>query len=356
MAHGNYAETLRQPGFFSFFSTQFLGAFNDNFLKMVVSFVALNLAAAHADGYVELIAFLFILPSALFSGYAGHLADVYSKRTILVAVKGFEIVVMVLALGAFIIGHIQPMLAAVFLMGLHAAFFSPAKYGILPEMLPETELSRGNGLLEMSTFMAIILGTSLGGAIFKLWRDNLPLVGLLMIGIAIAGYCTSLGIPRVPASGAVKLLRLNPFSEIFDGLRRLRADRPLWLTVVGISYFWFLGALVNINILSFGKELLHLDEFHIGLLATFLAVGIGVGSLAAGRLSGDHIELGLVPLGSVLMGVCLALVAWSAPSYSHTAIAFVLLGFSAGAIRRAAQRAFAAAQRQGRKRPIDRHQ
>jgi acyl-[acyl-carrier-protein]-phospholipid O-acyltransferase/long-chain-fatty-acid--[acyl-carrier-protein] ligase len=330
MTHGNYAETLRQPGFFSFFNTQFLGAFNDNFLKMIVSFVALNRAAGSADGYVELIAFLFILPSALFSGYAGHLADVYSKRTILVAVKGFEIAIMVLTLAIFFIGAIEPMLAAVFLMGLHAAFFSPAKYGILPEMLPETELSRGNGLLEMSTFMAIILGTSLGGAIFDLWKNQLPLIGLLMIAIAIAGYYSSLGIPQVPASGAVKLLRLNPFSEIREGLTRLRTDRTLWLTVIGISYFWFLGALVNINILSFGKELLQLDEFHIGLLATFLAIGIGVGSLAAGRLSGDHIELGLVPLGSILMGVCLALVAWSAPSYPHTAAALVLLGFSGG--------------------------
>ena len=330
MAHGNYAATLKQPGFFSFFNTQFLGAFNDNFLKIVVSFVALNLAAARADGYVELIAFLFILPSALFSGYAGHLADVYSKRSILVAVKVFEIAVMILALGAFISGTIQPMLAAVFLMGVHAAFFGPAKYGILPEMLPEKDLSRGNGLLEMSTFMAIILGTSLGGAIFALWKHNLPLIGMVMITIAIVGYFTSLGIPQVPPSGAAKLLRLNPFGEIFDGLRRLRADRPLWLTVVGISYFWFLGTLVNINILSFGKELLALDEFHIGLLGTYLAIGIGIGSLAAGRLSGDHIELGLVPLGSVLMGLCLTLVAWSAPSYPHTAVAFVLLGFSAG--------------------------
>ena len=330
MAHGNYSETLRQPGFFAFFCTQLLGALNDNFLKMIVSFVALSMAAANADGYVELIAFLFILPSALFSGYAGHLADVYSKRTILVGVKLFEIVIMVLTLAIFAVGSIEPMLVAVFLMGLHAAFFSPAKYGILPEMLPETELSRGNGLLEMSTFMAIILGTSLGGAIFKLWKDQLPLIALLMIAVAVAGYYASLGIPRVAASGAVKLLRLNPFSEILDGLRRLRADRPLWLTVVGISYFWFLGALVNINILSFGKELLHLDEFHIGLLATYLAVGIGLGSLAAGRLSGDHIELGLVPLGSILMGLCLALVAWSAPSYGQTATAFVLLGFSAG--------------------------
>ena len=330
MADGKYSDTLKQPGFLAFFWTQFLGAFNDNFLKIVVSFVALDLATTAANGYVELIAFLFMLPSALFSGYAGHLADVYSKRTILVAVKVFEIIIMVLALGAFFTGHIESMLGIVFLMGLHAAFFSPAKYGILPEMLPEKELSRGNGLLEMSTFMAIILGTSVGSAIFAMWKHNLPLIGLVMIAIAALGVLTSLGIARVPASGAAKLMRLNPFGEVFDGLRRLRAERPLWLTVLGISYFWFLGALVQINMLFFGKELLQLDEFHIGLLGTFLAVGIGVGSLAAGRLSGDHIELGLVPLGSIAMGVCLGLVALSAPSYSLTAASLVLLGFSAG--------------------------
>jgi len=140
MADGKYIDTLRQPGFFAFFCTQFLGAFNDNFLKIVVSFIALDLAVSGADNYVELIAFLFILPSALFSGYAGHLADVYSKRAILVAVKACEIAIMILALAAFFAGHIQFMLAVVFLMGLHSAFFSPAKYGILPEMLPEKEL------------------------------------------------------------------------------------------------------------------------------------------------------------------------------------------------------------------------
>ena len=147
MANGKYSDTLRQPGFFAFFCTQFLGAFNDNFLKIVVSFIALDLATNGADNYVELIAFLFILPSALFSGYAGHLADVYSKRTILVAVKMFEIIIMVLALGAFFTGHIQAMLAGVFLMGLHATFFSPAKYGILPEMLRAKDLPRANGFV-----------------------------------------------------------------------------------------------------------------------------------------------------------------------------------------------------------------
>jgi acyl-[acyl-carrier-protein]-phospholipid O-acyltransferase / long-chain-fatty-acid--[acyl-carrier-protein] ligase len=330
MSNGKYIDTLKQSGFFAFFCTQFLGAFNDNFLKIVVSFVALDLAVHGGPGYVEVIAFLFILPSALVSGYAGHLADVYSKRTILVAVKVFEVAIMVLAIAAFFSGHLESMLVLVFLMGLHAAFFSPAKYGILPEMLPDKDLSRGNGLLEMSTFMAIILGTSLGSAIFSLWKHNLPLIGLMMLTLAILGVVTSLGIARVAPSGAAKLLQLNPFGEIVDGLRRLRRDRPLWLTVIGISYFWFIGALVQINMLFFGKELLQLDEFHIGLLGTFLALGIGIGSLAAGKLSGDHIEMGLVPLGSVAMGICLGLVALSAPSYPHTAAALVGLGFSAG--------------------------
>ena len=330
MNNGNYSNTLKQPGFFAFFCTQFLGAFNDNFLKIVVSFVALDLATSGSSNYVELIAFLFILPSALFSGYAGHLADVCSKRTILVSVKICEIVIMFLALAAFFIGHIQFMLASVFLMGVHSTFFSPAKYGILPEMLPESELSRGNGLLEMSTFIAIILGTSVGGAVFAVWKQNLPLIGVLMTVIAVLGALASVGITRVPPSGANKPLRLNPMHEDIAGLHKLRQDRPLWLTVIGISYFWFLGALVQINILFFGKELLHLDEFHIGLLGTFLALGIGAGSLSAGRLSGDHIELGLVPVGSIAMAICLALVGLSSQSYMYTCVSLALLGFSAG--------------------------
>ncbi|HEU5464751.1 MAG TPA: MFS transporter, partial [Candidatus Binatia bacterium] len=330
MNNGRYIDTLRQPGFLAFFCTQFLGAFNDNFLKIVVSFVALDVVVRGGDSYVELIAFLFILPSALVSGYAGHLADVHSKKSILVYVKVFEVAIMLLALGVFVVGHVEPMLILVFLMGLHAAFFSPAKYGILPEMLPDKDLSRGNGLLEMSTFMAIILGTSLGSAMFSVWKYKLPLIGFLMLAIAVLGMLTSLRIAAVPASGSSKPLQLNPFGEIVDGLRRLRADRPLWLTVIGISYFWFLGALVQINMLFFGKELLGLDEFHIGLLGTYLALGIGAGSLAAGRLSGDHIEIGLVPLGSLAMGLFLGYLALAPPGYEHTAAALAGLGFSGG--------------------------
>src|SRR5215471_4692569 len=234
MAAGKYIDILKDRGFFCFFWTQFLGAFNDNFYKIIVTLVALDIPAEGGIQYIPLIGGLFILPFLIFSGYAGYLADIYSKRTILIAIKVFEIFAMGLGFFAFFVDRMEPMLTVVFLMGLHSTFFSPAKYGILPEMLPEKELSRGNGLLEMSTFMAIILGTSVGGAIFAAWKHNLPVIAVMMIAIAALGALASLRITQVPASGSAKLLRLNPLREVFDGLRRLRAERVLWLTVIGI--------------------------------------------------------------------------------------------------------------------------
>ena len=330
MATGKYIDILKNRGFFCFFWTQFLGAFNDNFYKIIVTLVALDIPSGGGIQYIPLIGGLFILPFLLFSGYAGHFADVYSKRNVLVAVKVFEIFAMALGLLAFFVDRMEPMLAVVLLMGLHSTFFSPAKYGILPEMLPDKDLSRGNGLLEMSTFMAIILGTALGGTIYEAWKDRLGWIGAILIAIAVLGTITSLGITRVPPSGSSKKFVINPLAEIWDGTKRLYTDRPLWLTVMGISYFWLLGAFLQMVLPLFGKEILQLGETRIGLLWTFAAVGIGLGSLAAGRLSGDKIELGLVPLGSVGMGGFSVLLFLSQPSFDLAAICLVLIGFAAG--------------------------
>src|SRR5215471_1207713 len=276
MAAGKYIDILKDRGFFCFFWTQFLGAFNDNFYKIIVTLVALDIPAEGGIQYIPLIGGLFILPFLLFSGYAGYLADIYSKRTILIAIKVFEIFAMGLGFFAFFVDRMEPMLTVVFLMGLHSTFFSPAKYGILPEMLPEKDLSRGNGLLEMSTFMAIILGTAFGGTIYETWKDRLGWIGVLLIAIAVLGTLTSLGITRVPPSGASKRFLLNPVAEIWDGTKRLYRDRPLWLTVMGISYFWFLGAFLQMVLPLFGKEILQLGETRIGLLWTFAAVVFAV--------------------------------------------------------------------------------
>ena len=332
MAEGKYIDILRRRGFLCFFWTQFLGAFNDNFYKMIVSLVALNMAtlAGSRSLYISQIGFLFILPFALFSAYAGQIADIYSKRSVLVAVKVFEIFVMGLGWLAFFTDRMEPMLGVVFLMGLHSTFFSPAKYGILPEMLPDKDLSRGNGLLEMSTFLAIILGTSLGGAIYAASKDHLGWIGVALVSIAVLGTLTSLGITKVPPSGATKAFTFDPWTGIWDGIKRLYNEKVLWLTVVGIAYFWFLGALVQMDILLFGKEILKLDETRIGLLGTFLAIGIGTGSLAAGRLSGDKVELGLVPLGSIAMGAFPIMLFFSPPDFTPASVFLILMGFSAG--------------------------
>lgn len=330
MTAGYYSELLKNRGFFCFFWTQFLGAFNDNFYKIIVTLIALNVPLGAGEQYIPLIGGLFILPFLLFSGYAGYLADVHSKRTILVSVKVFEIFAMTLGLLAFFSDRMVPMLAVVFLMGLHSTFFSPAKYGILPEMLPQKDLSRGNGLLEMSTFMAIILGTSLGGAIYEAWKDRLAWIGLVLMAIAALGTLTSLGITRVPPSGATKKFGINPTAEIWEGTKELYADQRLWLTVMGISYFWFLGAFLQMVLPLLGKDILHLGETRIGLLWTFAALGIGAGSLAAGRLSGDKIELGLVPLGSIGMGLFSVLLFFAEPSFRLCAGVLLLLGLSGG--------------------------
>src|SRR5207302_363674 len=162
MSAGTYRETLKRQGLQPFLWTQFLGAFNDNLFKMVVSLVAVRMATGEPGRDLSIVSAVFILPFILFSGYAGQLADVYSKRTVLIVTKSLEIVTALLALVAFILGRLEITLAVLFLFALQATFFSPAKYGILPEVLPDRDLSRANGLLEMSTFVAIVAGTAIG--------------------------------------------------------------------------------------------------------------------------------------------------------------------------------------------------
>jgi acyl-[acyl-carrier-protein]-phospholipid O-acyltransferase/long-chain-fatty-acid--[acyl-carrier-protein] ligase len=311
---------------------QFLGALNDNVYKMVLSLLAIHLArSAEAGGTsLSLIGAIFILPFFLFSGYAGHLADVYSKRHVLVATKALEIVAMGLGGVAFLSGRFAFMLGVLFLMAVQSTLFSPAKYGILPEILPDQRLSWANGLVEMSTFVAIILGTTIGSALFTRWQDNLGVIGLMLTAIALVGTLASLRIPYVPPAHASKTWQRNPWGEIVCGLKRLYGATPLWLTVMGMTYFWFLGALLQMDLMLLGKDVLGVDNLRVGLLQTFLAVGIGLGSLAAGRLSGPKVELGLVPLGALGMGVCALLLALASPAYPSVAAALVGLGICGG--------------------------
>ncbi|MGA7408900.1 MAG: acyl-[ACP]--phospholipid O-acyltransferase, partial [Bryobacteraceae bacterium] len=332
MSHSGFKCLLRDQGFHAFLWTQFLGAFNDNVYKIVVSMRAVHVAANSESSslYLSLAGAVFVVPFLLFSGYSGHLADVISKRRVLIGVKIFEVFVMGLGLAAFFSTRIELMLLVLFLMAVHSTIFSPAKYGIVPEILPDADLSRANALLEMSTFTAIVLGTSVGAFLFSTWKNEPWKMGLVMIAVSITGFLVSLKITRVPPSGATAPFRINPFAEVITGTRHLVKQRPLTLTVVGISYFWFLGALFQMDLLLFGSEVLKVSDLKIGLMVTALAVGIGFGSMLAGRLSGDKVEIGLVPLGAIFMGVfCIAL-QMARHSYGLSVMMLSFLGIASG--------------------------
>ncbi|HLW76278.1 MAG TPA: MFS transporter, partial [Bryobacteraceae bacterium] len=194
---GGFKDLVKDLGFQAFLWTQFLGALNDNLYKMIVSMRAVHVAASTGTEYVSIALAVFVIPFFLFSGYSGQLADRLSKRTVLVSVKIFEIGVMALGIAVFFTERIEYMLAILFLMALHSTIFSPAKYGIVPEMLPDKDLSRANALLEMTTFVAIVVGTALGGFLFHYWQNTAWEMGVVMLSVAVVGFAASLRIPRV---------------------------------------------------------------------------------------------------------------------------------------------------------------
>jgi acyl-[acyl-carrier-protein]-phospholipid O-acyltransferase / long-chain-fatty-acid--[acyl-carrier-protein] ligase len=319
-------------GFWSLFVTQFQGAFSDNVLKSLVVFmlVAMDLTLAEKHRISELVGALFALPFILFSMAGGFLADRFSKRTISIGVKVFEILVMVLALAGLIGGRMLILLSCVFLMGVHSAFFGPSKYGLLPELLPEKKLSWGNGLLELGTYTAIILGTVTAGFMAEHFRGNHGRSGAVLIVLAVIGLATSLGITRVPAADPQRRFRVNFLGNLFSQMRSWRGDRPLTLAILGNTYFCFIGALLLLNVFFFGADVLKVSESQIGWLNAGLAIGIGLGSVTAGYLSGSKIEYGLVPFGAA--GISVAFLSLAAPGLSlwPVMLRLALLGFAGG--------------------------
>jgi acyl-[acyl-carrier-protein]-phospholipid O-acyltransferase/long-chain-fatty-acid--[acyl-carrier-protein] ligase len=303
MSAGTYRTTLGRRGVWPFLGTQFLGAFNDNVFKIVVILLAATTPGRDVTRDVALAGAMFIAPFLLFSGYAGDLADRCSKRRVLVAMKVFEIAAMALAIPALVARRFDLQMGVLFLMGTQATFFSPAKYGIVPEIVGDEDLSRANGLLEMSTFLAIVLGTAIGGPLLVMWRDSPEWIGAGLTIVAVLGTVMATRIPHVQPARPGGRIAINPFGETWRAVKRLWPDRTLWITIVGISYFWFLGALLQMALALFGTQALHVADAEVSWLMTALALGIGAGSLAAGRLSGDKVELGLVPVGAIGMGV-----------------------------------------------------
>ena len=325
-------ETSWRRGFWSLIATQFQGAFNENALKFFVIFLALskNPTQDQKDLWVLLIGFLFAAPFVLFSMTGGFLADRFSKRQVTIATKVFELGVMLFATLAFTRDTVTLSFAAVFLASTQAALFGPSKYGLLPELLPPKRLSWGNGVLELTTFAAIIAGAVVGPILAQRFHGNEATAGLIFAGCALAGLAASFGIAKVPAADTTRRFRLNVFGELLEQWRLVRPDRVLFLSVAGNTYFWFLGALLQFVIVFYGTEVLHIDESHSGYLQAALAIGIGIGSYAAGTLSGGKIEYGLIPLGAVGMSAAGLALALHGLSFQTVLWLLAALGFAGG--------------------------
>ena len=237
---------------------------------------------------------------------------------------------MLLAIPVLLANRGDLLLIGLFIMAAQAAFFSPAKYGIVPEMMPDADLSRANGLLEMSSFIAIVAGTWLGGEMFDLWHDEPWWLAVVLVTLAVLATLVSTGIRHHPSPKARDSFSMNPWTEIVRGVARAYPDRTLRMTMLGIGFVWFLGAFMQMVLVPFGLDDLGQTEGGSARLYTFLAVGIALGALAAGRLSGDKVEPGLVPIGSIGMGACILLLSTSAPSFLKAGLSLGLFGAALG--------------------------
>ncbi len=324
---------LRSRSFWALMATQFLGALNDNAYKLVVVFLVLKSVPGDAAAqvpYLSAVGAVFVLPYLLFSTAAGCLADRFSKRSVLVLGKVGEIIIMGLAVKALGNGSLWMCLGVLFLMGAQSAFFSPAKYGILPELLEDEDLSQGNGITEMLTCIAIIAGTVAGGLMFHAFSDALWKAGLALTGIAAAGTSASLFIERVPAAAGFRPIRLNFIGEVWANVGAIRKDRPLFLCILGLSFFWFIGAVFQLNFPVYGDRLLKLESPGISGLLALTAIGIGAGSFLAGRLSGKKVEFGLVPIGAATMALFSLDLSFAAGSAVRAGVDVFVMGMGSG--------------------------
>ena len=302
----NQFALLRQRRFAPFFWTQFSGAANDNLFKfaftvMVTYQLSVSWLPPAMAGLV--IGALFILPFLLFSATSGQLTDKYDKTRMIRFVKDLEIAIMALAAWGFVASNVPVLLLCTFLMGLHSTLFGPVKFAYMPQVLNERELTGGNGMVEMGTFVAILLGQVAGGLLVALPGIGHTAVAVGCIALALAGRMVAQFIPSAPATDPHLVINWNPFTETWRNLKLAHGNVVVFRSLLGISWMWFFGAVFLSQFPALAKEVLHGNEQVASLLLVVFSVGIGVGSLLCEVLSRRHVEIGLVPLGAIGMSV-----------------------------------------------------
>jgi acyl-[acyl-carrier-protein]-phospholipid O-acyltransferase / long-chain-fatty-acid--[acyl-carrier-protein] ligase len=321
-----------QRGFWSLIVTQFQTGFNDNGLKFLVIYIVIgmNLPNVERDRLVPIVNALFAIPFILFSMTGGYFADRYSKRSVTIGTKLFEFTIMAFFILSLAIRNLPMECVGVFLISTEGALFGPSKYGLLPELLAESRLSWGNGILEFGTFLSGIAGVAAAGFLADQYRGREAIAGFILLACSCIGLLTSLGISRLPAADPAKRFRWNPLGDFVAQMKTIVADRVLGWAVLGNTYLFFLAALLQTVIVIYGHDVLRVDERHTSYLQAAIAIGIGLGSVAAGYLSGGKIEYGLIPLGAVGMTVFGAWLYLPGHSLAAVATHLSLLGFFGG--------------------------
>ncbi len=305
MAGESQFKLLSERRFGPLFWTQFLGAANDNLFKFSFTLLATYHAAQWGGvdpataGFV--IGAIFIAPFLLFSATSGQLADKIEKGRLMRFVKSFEIAVMALAAFGFITANAMALYGCVFLMGLHSTLFGPVKYAYLPQHLEDTELTGGNGLVEMGTFVAILAGTIAGGLLVHASSSGPAYVAIACLVVAGVGRIAAHFVPLSPAPDPALAINWNPFTETWRNLAIAARDRAVFHSLLGISWLWFFGSIFLTSFTPFARLVLGGDENVVTLLLAVFSIGIGAGALACDRLSGRKVEIGLVPFGSIGM-------------------------------------------------------
>ncbi|MDN6873084.1 MFS transporter [Pseudomonas citronellolis] len=324
--HSQFA-LLGTRRFLPFFITQLFGAFNDNIFKQSLILAILYHLSIGGDRnlLVNLCALLFILPFFLFSALGGQFGEKFNKDALMRALKLAEVVIMLVGAAGFLLGSLPLLFLALFAMGTHSALFGPVKYSILPQHLRDDELVGGNALVEMGTFLAILAGT-IGAGVLMSRQAYAPAVGIAVVLVAVCGYLASRGIPRAAAALPQLQLDWNIFKQSWAILRLGLGQRPaVSRSLVGNSWFWFLGAVYLTQIPTYAKELLHGDESVVTLILTVFSVGIALGSMLCEKLSGKKVEIGLVPFGSIGLSLFGILLWWHSGGFPVGAAPFTWL-------------------------------
>lgn len=304
-AHGGRKGTLNSPSFLALLATQFLGAMNDNMFRWFI--IPIGKPAIGDAEALSLGLACFTLPYLLLASVAGYLADRFSKRTVIIACKVAEILIMILGIWAIQIGNIYLLFSIVALMGCQSALFGPAKFGSIPEMLRDNRLSRGNGLMGLITVVSSALGFIAGNYLYYITQPSLEnpgtfsdiqIAAFALIGVAALGTLVSLKIRKLPAAAPTREFPYNPAKETWHQMQLLRSSTPLLRTALGVAFFWMLASLAQMNVDTYGINELQLTQKDIGPLLGILVFGVALGSILAGIWSSGRIELGIVPLGA----------------------------------------------------------